>query len=60
MLYLLETPGTGTRVLGGLSYRESHFGLELLHQSHLISSMDLVEVNPLIETVIIILLNKAV
>ncbi len=46
----LETPGTGTRVLGGLSYRESHFSLELLHQSHLISSMDLVEVNPLIDS----------
>lgn len=45
----LETPGTGTRVLGGLSYRESHFALELLHQSNLISSMDLVEVNPLID-----------
>ncbi|MDN8792975.1 arginase [Staphylococcus aureus] len=45
-----ETPGTGTRVLGGLSYRESHFALELLHQSHLISSMDLVEVNPLIDS----------
>ncbi|HDL9709748.1 TPA: arginase [Staphylococcus aureus] len=45
----LETPGTGTRVLGGLSYRESHFALELLHQSHLISSIDLVEVNPLID-----------
>ncbi|HEI7102197.1 TPA: arginase [Staphylococcus aureus] len=46
----LETPGTGTRVLGGLSYRESHFALELLHQSHLISSMDLVEVNPLVDS----------
>lgn len=46
----LETPGTGTRVLGGLSYRESHFALELLHKSHLISSMDLVEVNPLIDS----------
>ncbi|HFD6408240.1 TPA: arginase [Staphylococcus aureus] len=46
----LETPGTGTRVLGGLSYRESHFALELLHQSHLISSMDLVEVIPLIDS----------
>ncbi|SGV61277.1 Arginase [Staphylococcus aureus] len=46
----LETPGTGTRVLGGLSYRESHFALELLHQSHLISSMDLVEVNPLFDS----------
>lgn len=44
-----ETPGTGTRVLGGLSYRESHFALELLHESKMITSMDLVEVNPLID-----------
>jgi arginase len=45
----VETPGTGTRVLGGLNYRESHFALELLHNSQLITSMDLVEVNPLID-----------
>lgn len=45
----VETPGTGTRVLGGLNYRESHFALELLHNSRLITSMDLVEVNPLID-----------
>lgn len=45
----LETPGTGTRVLGGLTYRESHFALELLHQSQSVTSMDLVEVNPLID-----------
>lgn len=44
-----ETPGTGTRVLGGLSYRESHFALELLHESKMITSMDLVKVNPLID-----------
>ncbi|MBX5319838.1 arginase [Staphylococcus caprae] len=44
-----ETPGTGTRVLGGLSYRESHFALELLSESKLVTSMDLVEVNPLID-----------
>ena len=44
-----ETPGTGTRVLGGLSYRENHFALELLHESKMITSMDLVEVNPLID-----------
>lgn len=43
------TPGTGTRVLGGLSYRESHFALELLCESKLVTSMDLVEVNPLID-----------
>ncbi|NWK83650.1 arginase [Staphylococcus sp. GSSP0090] len=45
----VETPGTGTRVLGGLTYRESHFALELLHNSDLVTSMDLVEVNPLID-----------
>ncbi|KIJ85903.1 arginase [Staphylococcus saprophyticus] len=45
----VETPGTGTRVLGGLTYRESHFALELLHNSNLVTSMDLVEVNLLID-----------
>ena len=45
----VETPGTGTRVLGGLTYLESHFALELLHNSNLVTSMDLVEVNPLID-----------
>lgn len=44
-----ETPGTGTRVMGGLSYRESHFALELLNESKLVTSMDVVEVNPLID-----------
>ena len=44
-----ETPGTGTRVMGGLSYRESNFALELLNESKLVTSMDLVEVNPLID-----------
>lgn len=44
-----ETPGTGTRVMGGLSYRESHFALELLNESKLVTSMDIVEVIPLID-----------
>ncbi|MGJ5713378.1 arginase [Staphylococcus auricularis] len=44
-----ETPGTGTRVPGGLTYKESHFALELLSQSNLITFMDLVEVNPLLD-----------
>ena len=44
-----ETPGTGTRVMGGLSYRESHFALELLNESKLVTSMDIIEVNPLID-----------
>lgn len=45
----LETPGTGTTVPGGISYRESHLAMEMLHDSKLITSMELVEVNPLID-----------
>ncbi|QHW37568.1 arginase [Staphylococcus ursi] len=44
-----ETPGTGTKVSGGLTYRESHYALELLNQSGIITSMDIVEVNPLLD-----------
>ena len=45
----VETPGTGTIVPGGATYRESHLAMEMLHESKLIVSADLVEVNPLIE-----------
>ncbi|EKU45977.1 arginase [Staphylococcus massiliensis] len=45
----VETPGTGTKVPGGITYRESHYALELLHEADVITSMDLVEVNPLID-----------
>lgn len=45
----VETPGTGTTVPGGVTYRESHLAMELLHESKLIVSADLVEVNPLID-----------
>lgn len=39
-------PGTGTPVPGGLSYREAHLALELLHESGLVRSAEFVEVNP--------------
>lgn len=45
----VETPGTGTIVPGGATYRESHLAMEILHESKLIVSADLVEVNPLID-----------
>lgn len=45
----VETPGTGTTVPGGITYRESHFALELLHDSEKITSFEIVEVNPLID-----------
>ncbi|SDN23898.1 arginase [Paenibacillus sp. yr247] len=45
----LEAPGVGSPVLGGLSYREAHFALELLAESGRITSMDVVEINALLD-----------
>ena len=42
-------PGVGTPVRGGLSYREAHLALELVAESGLLSSLDLVEVNPVLD-----------
>jgi arginase len=42
-------PGVGTPVRGGLSYREAHFALELVAESGLLSSLDVVEVNPILD-----------
>lgn len=39
-------PSTGTRVPGGLSYREAHYVCESLFETGLLGSMDMVEVNP--------------
>lgn len=45
----LEAPGVATPVPGGVSYREAHFALELMAESRSITSMDMVEVNPLLD-----------
>ena len=42
-------PGVGTPVRGGLSYREAHLLMELVAESHLASSLDVVEVNPILD-----------
>src|SRR5438874_1452095 len=42
-------PGVGTPVRGGLSYREAHLALETVAESGLIDSMDVVEVNPILD-----------
>jgi len=42
-------PGVGTPVRGGLSYREAHLALELVAESGLSSSLDIVEVNPILD-----------
>jgi arginase len=45
----LEAPGVGLPVPGGLTYREAHFALELLAESGLVTSMDVVEINALLD-----------
>jgi arginase len=42
-------PGVGTPVRGGLSYREAHLAMELVAESGLASSLDVVEVNPILD-----------
>jgi arginase len=42
-------PGVGTPVRGGLSYREAHLAMEVVAESGLVDSMDVVEVNPILD-----------
>ena len=42
-------PGVGTPVRGGLSYREAHLALELVAESGLAASLEVVEVNPILD-----------
>ena len=42
-------PGVGTPVRGGLSYREAHLACELISESTLLGSLEVVEVNPILD-----------
>ena len=42
-------PGVGTPVRGGLSYREAHLAMELIAEAEILSSMEIVEVNPILD-----------
>ena len=44
-----HAPGVGTPVRGGLSYREAHLAMEIVAESGLMSSLDVVEVNPVLD-----------
>jgi arginase len=44
-----QAPGVGTPVKGGLSYREAHLAMETVAQSGLLDSLDVVEVNPILD-----------
>jgi len=42
-------PGVGTPVRGGLSYREAHLAMELVAESGVAGSLEVVEVNPILD-----------
>src|SRR5919106_983882 len=42
-------PGVGTPVRGGLSYREAHLALEVVAESGLVGSLEIVEVSPILD-----------
>ena len=42
-------PGVGTPVRGGLSYREAHLAMELVAESGMMGSLEVVEVNPILD-----------
>jgi arginase len=45
-----EAPGVGTPVRGGFSYREAHLAMEILCDTRMLRSMEVVEVNPVLDT----------
>ena len=44
-----EAPGVGTPVPGGLTYREAHLLMEILGDSGRVESLDIVEINPILD-----------
>ncbi len=44
-----EAPGVGTPIPGGLTYREAHLLMEILGDSGRVTSMDVVEINPILD-----------
>ncbi|WPK13254.1 arginase [Lysinibacillus louembei] len=45
----LYTPGVGTPVAGGITYRESHLAMEMLQEASILTSVEFVEVNPILD-----------
>lgn len=44
-----EAPGVGTPVPGGLTYREAHLLMEIVASSSKVGSLDVVEINPILD-----------
>lgn len=45
----LEVPGVGTTAPGGITYREAQLLMEIIADSDLLRSMDIVEINPILD-----------
>jgi arginase len=43
-------PGVGTPVRGGLSYREAHLAMELVAEAGVVDSLEVTEVNPILDS----------
>lgn len=46
----VHAPGVGTPVAGGATYREAHLAMEIVADSGRLTSLDVVEVNPVLDT----------
>jgi arginase len=46
-----DAPGVGTPVRGGATYREAHLAMEMICDTGAMVSMEVVEVNPVIDEV---------
>jgi arginase len=44
-----DAPGVGTPVRGGVTYREAHLAMEMIADSEAMVSMEIVEINPIID-----------
>jgi len=44
-----DAPGVGTPVRGGTTYREAHLAMEMIYESRLMRSLEVVEVNPILD-----------
>jgi arginase len=42
-------PGVGTPVRGGISYREAHLAMELIAEAAILTSLEVVELNPILD-----------
>ena len=42
-------PAVGTTVPGGATFRGAHLGMEMLHDSSLVTSLDIAELNPFLD-----------